>query len=46
MGMVTSVLHWMGVKIRHFRDLTSGDDLHEAQTHRGDYHEPKSISGG
>ena len=45
MGMITSVLHWMGAKIRHFRELSSGDDLHEAQMNRGDDHEFKVNPG-
>ena len=46
MAMVKSVLHWMGAKFRHFRDLFSGDDLHEAQMNRGDDHEFKVNPGG
>ncbi len=39
MGVITSVLHWFGAKIRRFREFASGDDLREAQTNRGDDHE-------
>jgi hypothetical protein len=46
MRMIKSVLHWTGAKFRHLRDLSRGDDLHEAQTNRGDYHERKASSGG
>ena len=46
MGKVKSVLHWLGAKIRRFREFASGDDLHEAQMNRGDDHEFKSNPGG
>ena len=39
MGIIKSVVQWMGAKIRRFREFASGDDLHEAQMHRGDDHE-------
>ena len=45
MGTMKSVLHWLGSKIRHFRELASGDDLHEAQMNRGDDHEFKVNPG-
>ena len=45
MGIVKSVLHWMGAKIRHFRELVSGNDLREAQLNRGDDHEFKVNPG-
>ena len=46
MGKIKSVLHWIGAKIRRFREFASGDDLHEAQMNRGDDHEFKSNPGG
>ena len=46
MGKVKSVLHWLGAKIRRFREFASGDDLHEAQMNRGDDHEFKMHPGG
>ena len=44
--MIKSVLHWMGAKIRKFREFASGDDLYDAQTHRSDDYEPRSNSPG
>ena len=46
MGVVTSVLHWMRAKIRSLGAFASGEDLTDAQTHRGDYHERRSNPAG
>ena len=46
MGAVKSVLHWVAATIRRFREFASGDDLHEAQMHRGDGHEIRPNPGG
>ena len=46
MGVIRSVLHWIGAKFRRFREFASGDDLHEAQMNRSDYHEFRSNAGG
>lgn len=46
MGILKSVLHWMGAKVRRLREFASGDDLHEAQMNRGDDHEHRGSSGG
>lgn len=43
MDVIKSVLHWMRVKIRKIREFASGDDLYDAQSHRSDHHEAKSI---
>lgn len=44
MESVKSALRRIGRLIRKARDMVSGDDLHEAQTHRGDHegHRPNS----
>ena len=43
MGTVKSVLHWMRAKIRGLGAFASGEDLTDAQTHRGDNHERRST---
>ena len=45
MDAVRKLLRWMGAKLRQFNDLAGGEDLHDAQMNRGDYHEFKSIPG-
>ena len=46
MDRFRSALRWVRDRVRHFRELTDGDDLHEAQMHRGDYHEFKANPTG
>jgi len=38
-------LAWMRAKVRNLRDLVSGDDLDEAQSHRSDERDPKVNPG-
>ena len=42
METVKAALRGIGRFIRKVRDLASGDDLHEAQTHRGDKEEHRA----
>jgi hypothetical protein len=37
--------HWVGTKIRKWRNLLNEEDLQDAQEHRGDYHEYKANPG-
>ena len=42
---IKDMAHWLGAKVRSWKDLVSGDDLQDAQDHRGDYHEYKANPG-
>ncbi len=46
MDTLTRIARWIGDRVTRFRELSNGDDLHEAQMHRGDYHEFKSNPTG
>ena len=46
MNVITAPFRWLGAKMRAIRELTSGEDLQDAQEHRGDYHEFRSNPGG
>lgn len=47
MGQIKSALHWVSAKVRYFRDLISGDDLHDAHKNSGYDHEHQDrITGG
>jgi hypothetical protein len=46
MDAMRSFFRWVGDKVTRFRELTNGDDLNDAQMHRGDYHEFKSNPTG
>ena len=46
MDTMRTALRWLRDKVTRFREMTNGDDLHEAQMHRGDYHEFKSNPTG
>ncbi|HET9022580.1 MAG TPA: hypothetical protein VFN34_11900 [Ornithinibacter sp.] len=46
MGAIKSVLQWMRAKIRSLGAFAGGEDLTDAQSHRGDNYERKSNPGG
>ena len=46
MGAMRTAWRWLVAKARRVREWSSGDDLHEAQMNRSDYHEFKSNPGG
>ena len=46
MDIVKAALRGVGRWFRKARDFVSGDDLHEAQMHRGDEHEHRVNPGG
>ena len=46
MSAIRSILRWIGDRVRNFRELTNGDDLNDAQMHRGDYHEHRMLPPG
>jgi hypothetical protein len=45
MNVVKTAWRWIASRVHGFHDLVSGDDLQDAQDHRGDYHEYKANPG-
>ena len=45
MGAVRKAWGWVARKARAWHDMISGDDLQDAQDHRGDDHEFKPNAG-
>jgi hypothetical protein len=45
MNVVKATWHWVLSHVRKMRELVSGDDLQDAQDHRGDYRERKANPG-
>ena len=45
MGGAKTAWQWISSRVHHIRDLVSGDDLQDAQDHRGDYHEFRANPG-
>jgi len=45
MGAMRRAWGWTTKKLRNMRELFSGEDLEDAQEHRGDYHEFKANPG-
>jgi len=46
MDKVKGMFGRLAAAVRRVWEWSSGDDLHEAQMQRGDYHEFKASSGG
>jgi hypothetical protein len=45
MGVMKDAWRWISSRVHSLRDLVSGDDLQDAQDHRGDDHEFKANPG-
>ena len=45
MNLMKATWQWVSSHVRKVRELVSGDDLQDAQDHRGDYHEHKANPG-
>ena len=46
MDSIRSAMRWLRRTFQNFRELSNGDDLNDAQTHRGDYHEHRMLPPG